>query len=420
MASTDESVQEESSTVRQKPLWRNRDFMLLWSGQTVSTIGTGISQFAFPLLVLALSGSPALAGLAAAAGSLPYLFLSLPAGALIDRWDRKKVMILCDTGRALNIASVPLAWFLGHLSIVQLFCVSFIEGVFFVFFNIAQIACLPRVVSNEQLPQATAQNEVTTSISELASPPLGGVLFSLGQAFPFLADAISYAASVFSLLLIKADFQQERKATQLNLFQQITEGLSWLWNQPIVRFMAFLTGTINLLTAGSSLIVIVVAQRAGASSFVIGIIFAVASIGSILGSLAGGNVQKLFSFGTVIIGSCFVIALLFPLYAIMPNPLLLGVVTAGIFLVIPLYNVVQISYRLALIPDHLQGRVNSVFRMLAFGFIPLGQALTGLSLQRFGPVPTILLTALGLVATAVIALLNPHIRHAHSSDSVEE
>lgn len=346
MVSTDESIHEPIKK-RVVPLWRNRDFLLLWGGQSISTIGTGITQFSFPLLVLAITKSPGLAGLAAAFSSLPYLFLSLPAGALIDRWDRKKVMIICDTCRALNIFSVPAALFLHQLTIVQLFVVSFIEGSFFVFFNIAEASSLPRVVPTEQLPQATAQNEIMTSVTELVSPSLGGLLFSFSQVLPFLADAISYAASVGSLLFIKTSFQQERKKTQVNLWEQIVEGLRWLWQQPVVKFMALLTGCVNLFTAGSVLIVIVMAQQKGVPSYEIGLIFAIASIGGIVGSLVGGVVQERFRFGTVIIGSCVVIAVLYPLYALVPNPFLLGVVNAGIFFVIPLYNVVQFSYRLS-------------------------------------------------------------------------
>ncbi|GCE14612.1 MFS transporter [Tengunoibacter tsumagoiensis] len=419
MVSTDESVSKPTKQ-RPEPLWRNKDFMLLWSGQSLSTIGTGITQFSFPLLILYLTASPGTAGLAAAFTSLPYLFLSLPAGALIDRWDRKRVMIICDICRAINIFSVPVALYFHRISIIQLFIVSFLEGCFFVFFNLAEASSLPRVVSTEQLPQATAQNEITTSITELVSPSLGGLLFSISLTLPFLTDAISYAASVGSLLLIKTGFQQERKQTQVNLWEQIREGLVWLWQQPLVRFMAFLTGFVNLFTAGSVLVVIVMAQQKGAPAYAIGLIFAIASIGGIVGSLIGGVVQERFRFGTVIIGSCIAIALLYPLYALVPNPFLLGVVNAGIFLVIPLYNVVQFSYRLSLIPDELQGRVNSVFRLLAFGFMPLGQAMTGFLLQTTGATVTIIVTTIGLATIALLAFFNPAIRNARALATQEE
>ncbi len=149
------------------------DYMLLWSGQLISSTGTQISQLAFPLFILVLTHSPVQAGFAGALREVPYLIFSLPAGALIDQWDRKRVMILCDTGRALSMASIPIAFVLGLLTVAQLFIVSFIEGTLFVFFNIAEVACLPRVVSKEQLPAANAQNLATEGITSLAGPPLG-------------------------------------------------------------------------------------------------------------------------------------------------------------------------------------------------------------------------------------------------------
>lgn len=420
MISANEGTQENQPATQRRPLWRNRDFMLLWSGQTVSVVGTEITQFAFPLLVLVLTTSPALAGLTAAIGSLPYLLLSLPAGALIDRWDRKKVMIICDTTRTLNIASIPIALTFWHLTIVHIFLVSLIEGTFFVFFNIAQVASLARVVPTEQLPQATALNETTTSITALLSPSLGGFFFNLGRAMPFLADAISYAVSVISLLFIRTKFQKEREATQLSLQAQIAEGLVWLWRQPLIRYMAFLTGGINLLIAGGlPLIVIVRAQHQGASPTIIGIIFAIGGVGTIVGSLLSAIIQKRFRFGIAITGVCWIFALLFPLYAIMPNPLLLGFVTAGIFFAFPIYNVVQFSYRIALIPDELQGRVNSVFRLLAFGFLPLGQLLVGILLQNIGAVSTALCVTLGLLTLAVVTTLNPQIRTARNLSEIK-
>src|SRR5436853_3734320 len=130
MPSTNDTIKHAGQTQPNKPksLWRNRDYMLLWSGQVVSSVGTQASQLAFPLLILALTRSPAQAGFAGALRALPYLIFSLPAGALIDRWDRKRVMILCDTGRALSMASIPIALVLGHLTILQLYLVSLVEG----------------------------------------------------------------------------------------------------------------------------------------------------------------------------------------------------------------------------------------------------------------------------------------------------
>src|SRR6266581_8831439 len=197
------AVKPTIPTRKPVPLRRNLNYMLLWSGQMVSSIGTRVSMLAFPLFVLAITHSPAQAGLIGAVRGLPYALFILPAGALVDRWNRKRVMILCDIGRAIALGSIPVALFLGHLTIAQLYIVSLVEGTLFTFFGLAETACLPQVVSKEQLPTAAAQGMVIDSVSGLIGPSLGGVLYSIGRAIPFLTDAISYEASVLSLFLIK-------------------------------------------------------------------------------------------------------------------------------------------------------------------------------------------------------------------------
>jgi MFS family permease len=397
---------------RPKSLWLNRDYMLLWSGQVVSNVGTQVSTLAFPLLILAVTGSPAQAGFVGALRALPYVIFSLPAGALIDRWDRKRTMILCDTGRALSLASIPVALATGHLTIIQLYLVSLIEGTLFVFFNIAEAACLPRVVPKEQLPAATAQNMATDGVTTLIGPSLGGALYTAGRLLPFLADAISYAVSVCSLFFIKTKFQKERVAARRSLWIEIREGLAWLWHHPLIRFIAILTGGNNLISSGLVLIIIVLAQRQHASAFVIGLIFAIGGIGGVIGAVVAPFFQKRLSFGQAIIGTSWLFALFMPLYALAPNPFVLGLITAAAFIMVPLYNVVQFSYRSALIPDELQGRVNSVFRLIAFGGQPLGLALTGVLIQNIGAIQTILIASVGLAVLAVAATLNAHVRNA--------
>ena len=410
-----ENAVESGATIPpQKPrsLWFNRDYMLLWGGQVVSSTGTQVSQLAFPLLILALTRSPALAGFAGALRALPYIIFSLPAGALIDRWDRKRVMILCDIGRGLSMASIPIAYVFGYLTVSQLFIVSAIEGTLFVFFNIAEAACLPRVVPKSQLPDATAQNMATDGITVLAGPPLGGALYLLGSVLPFLADGISYSVSVCSLFFIKTNFQEKRTVASRKLWVEIGEGLSWLWHHPLIRFMAILTGGNNLVSSGYVLIIIVLAQNMHASSLVIGIIFAIGGIGGILGAVVAPFIHKRTSFGQAIIGTSWIFALSLPFYIIAPNTVVLGIVTAVAFIAGPVYNVVQFSYRSALIPDELQGRVNSVFRLIAFGGQPIGLALTGLGIQTIGVVQTIFIGTAVMVILALAATVNTHVRHA--------
>ncbi len=157
---------------------------------------------------------------------------------------------------------------------------------------------------------------------------------------------------------------------------------------------------------------IVLAQQMGADAFTIGIIGGIASIGGIIGSILGASIQRRFSFGAVIIATLIVQAIFWPLQVLAPNPYVLGAIIAVVFLIVPIYNVVQFSYRVALIPDRLQGRVNSAFRLLAFGFQPLGGAIAGLSLKAFGPQITILAFGVVFVIAAIVTAINPLVRKA--------
>jgi MFS family permease len=403
------------------PLWRNRDYMLLWSGQTVSNFGSSMSGIVFPLLILAITKSPAVAGFAAALNGIPYLIFSLPVGALIDRWDRKKVMMLCDAGRALNTASIPVALAVGNLTIWQLYINAFIEGTLFVFFNIAEVAALSRVVAKVQLPQASAQNEAGGIAANLAGPPAGGYLFqSVSHMFPFIFDAVSFGVSVLSLSFIRTRFQEERHPTEeRHLGREIREGLSWLWHQPLIRFMAVLTGALNFAGNAVFLVLIVRAKELGAGEAEIGTMFSIAAVGGILGSIVGGQIQRRFKFGQVIITVGWFGALLFPLLVLAPNIYVIGLIGALSWMINPIYNIVQFSYRIALIPDKLQGRVNSVFRLLAFGFIPIGSALAGVLLERIGTVNTIFVFSAWLLTFAFLTTINSYVRNAKPLSEVQ-
>src|SRR5437868_10172800 len=160
-------------------LWQNRDYLLLWGGQAISTMGSNASELALPLLILALTHSPVQAGLVGAVRTVAILLTNLPAGALVDRWNRKYTMMWCDAGRAVALASIPLALALGHLTAAQLYLVALVEGVLATFFDLAQAASIPRVVRKEQLPAAIGQQEVTGGVVTLLGPSLGGMLYGL-------------------------------------------------------------------------------------------------------------------------------------------------------------------------------------------------------------------------------------------------
>jgi predicted MFS family arabinose efflux permease len=394
-------------------LWRNRDYMLLWSGQLVSTLGSMASSIIYPLLILELTGSPAAAGIAGALRWIPYVIFSLPVGALIDRWDRKRVMILCDAGRAIAVGSIPVAVAFDALTLGQLYVATFVEGTLFVFFNIAEVAALPRVVPRAHLPEATAQNEAAFAAANIVGPSIGTFLYqSFGRAVPFFADAVSYVVSLISLVAIKATFQGEAAPRKQDLAAEIAEGLRWLWSKRLIRFMALLTGGVNLFSASMPLITIVLAKELGASDAQIGLIFSIGGVGGIVGSLVGGRIQRRFSFGQVIIGCMWMWTLTFAALMVSPSWILVGVLSALMSFFGPIYNVVQFSYRVALIPDALQGRVNSTFRLLAFGFMPVGAALSGWLIEAFGIRWAIGALCAFFVLLALATHGNRHVREA--------
>lgn len=401
----------QSGGRRATPLWRNRDYAILWSGQTISSVGSGVSELAFPLLILGLTHSPAQAGYAAAIRTVPYLIFSLVAGALVDRWNRKRTMILCDATRALVLGSVPLTFALGVLTVWQLYVVTFIEGTLYVFFSLAEASALPQVVPKAQLPTATAMSNTAYGVTALLGPSLGGILYAIGRTVPFLADAFSYVASAISLGFIRVRFEEERVRARRSIRQEIGEGLRWLWHHPLIRYMAFLTAGLRV-SNGVILIAVVVAQRQGASSAQIGLILGVGGVGATLGSLLSPLVQRRFSFGVAITAICWCNALLFLLLVAARMPLTLALGLFVLLLVGPSYDTVQFSYRLALIPDGLQGRVNSVFRMIATTIQPLALALTGWLLEYTGSTTTILAIGGWLVMLAIITSLNAHVRSA--------
>src|SRR5580700_5996599 len=188
-------------------LRRNRDFQLLWGGQAVSLLGSQTSKIAYPLLVLAMTGSAAKAGIAGFAAMLGYLLFPLPAGGLADRHDRKRIMICCDVIRLLAVGSIAVAGWAAHITYVQVLVAGFAEGTASVFFGVAQRAALPMLIHPSQRSLAVSQNEARQNAAQLAGPALGGELFGLSWAAPFAADALSYLASLVTLPFIKTPMQ---------------------------------------------------------------------------------------------------------------------------------------------------------------------------------------------------------------------
>jgi predicted MFS family arabinose efflux permease len=359
------------------PLRRNRDFALLWSGQVVSTVGSEVSGLAFPLLVLALTGSPRDAGVVGFARGLPFLLLYLPAGVLVDRWNRKRVMLAADAVRAVAIGSVALWLALGRPPLAWLAAVSFVEGACFVFFQLSESAALPQVVPREQLPQAIAQNQARMQGASLAGSPLGGALFGLSRLLPFAADAVSYAVSFVSLLFVRPAFQGERDRTARNLPREVGEGLAWLWRERFLRAVTALVAGTNFVHQALSLVLIVRLRELGASPALIGGVFALLGAGSIAGALVAPWVQRRVAPSAVVLGSLWIWPAQTAALFLLSSPVWIGVLTAVAFVAGPVFNVVVGAYRYALVPERLYGRVASATLLFAWGSIPLGSLFAG-------------------------------------------
>jgi predicted MFS family arabinose efflux permease len=322
-------------------------------------------------------------------------------------------MIYCDLVRWLALGSVPLAYALNYLTLIQLFLVALIEGTAYVLFSLAQISALPQVVEPAHLPRAYALDTTTEYMGTLFGPNLSAFIIglapvvALGAILAYLADSCSYIISVVSLLFVRSSFQEERarSAEPRRLVREIAEGLRFLWRQRNLRSMALLTAFSNFLQAPVDLALIVLAQsRLHLSVQFIGLMLSAGGIGGILGGVFAPWLRERLRCGQILLLSLIIWtgATLLLVFTTWPPLLLLGKLLFS--LTWPAYAVAVVSYRLLMTPDELQGRVNSAFRNLSYGSEPLGSALGGLLLVPLGAPALFGLMAVGFVACILFAL----------------
>jgi MFS family permease len=406
----------DTEVIPQKPvpLWRNRDYLLLWLGQAVSSLGTRLTQFAFPLLIVRLTHSIAAAGLAYGLEQLPYALFSLPAGALVDRWPRKRVMIVCTLCLLLCVASIPLALLLanGQLQLLLLYGIAFSLGATSLFYEMAELAALAWVVPKTQLTTAVAQNEFVYSSCSLLGPALGSLLFSVARLLPFIADAFSYVILLGSLLNIRSPMQNERSAERRPLLMEVREGLSWLWSQKVMRSVVLISSYLSFVMMASVLILLTIVQQQHITPVLYGLIVAAGGIGNLLGTALCPPFQRRMHFGTALGSTLIVFVLLWPLYGIVTTPLLLGAVFAGIAIFDSISAILMSSYRLSVVPDVLQGRVSGVYRLILFSILTIGPSAVGLSLEHLGILPTVSMVWSGLLLQAGFLFVHRQIRQA--------
>jgi len=401
------------------PLRKNRDFVLLQVGQTLSTIGSEATALAYPLLVLAVTGSPAQAGVVGFARIVPWALFGFVAGVVADRLNRKRVMIVCDVVRILAVLSLVVTLAMGRATVWQIALVAFVEGSMYIFFNIAELGALRSVVPARQLPAAAAAEQARYSTVTLVAPPLGGALFGLGRTLPFVADVVSYLFSLGSLLLMRTPFQEEREQDDAPMRAQLAEGFRWLWSHRFFRACALLFSWVNLVWEALFLVLIVAGRREGLSGGEIGLLIAGFGACSLLGSVAAPRITRLLSMRTLIIGS-FWLQTGFAVFLLKPSVyvLLAGTVPMAFFL--PAVNSAVIGYRTAVVPDRLTGRVGGVARTIALCTAAFGPLSAGLLLHSLSLRETVGVYAAFMLLLAVLGTLNPSIRNAPSLSELDD
>ena len=394
-------------------LWRNRNFLTLWSGQIVSSLGSRMTATAMPLLVLALTGSATDAGVVGAVSALPYL-LSLPAGTLVDRWNLRRILFWSELAAGLALAGIPIALSFHALTVAQIAATGFVVSWGTVFFGLAEHAALPRIVPSHQFGAAVAQNEAKSRGAVLVGPPLGGALFGIGRALPFLFDVVTYLASAVSLLFVRGDFQGQggERVSARSLLRDTGEGLRWVWQNNFGRAAVSLVGASNAVFQALVLVLVVTTQRHGASPAEIGLMLGIYGGGGLVGALVAGRVYRYFPPKSVIIGINWVWAALLPLMLLTQNPALLGLIGGATAFLGPLWNVVMLQYQLFVVPGHMLGRVGGAVQTIVSGTAPLASLGAGLLLAATGPRESMLTLAAVMAVIAIAGTLSPAIRHA--------
>lgn len=399
------------------PLRRKRDFVLLQGGQLLSSAGSQSTAIAYPLLVLALTQSSAKAGLVAFARVVPFALFGLLAGMAADRFDRKLVMIGADGVRALAVAGLAVQILLDRVAFWQILAVAFVEGAGSAFFGPATAGALRSVVPTTQLPAAAGAQQARVAAVNIAGPPLGGVLFGLGRAIPFLADAVSYAFSVVSLLMMRTPFQEDRAVERVRLRARLAEGLRFLWHQPFLRTTTFLYGLSNFIGPGVLLVVVVVGDEQGLASGEIGLLLAAFGACVLAGSIASPLFRRALSIRAILLLELWT-WLGSVAFVIWPNVYVLTASILPTAIAIPVTDSVVIGHRLAITPDRLVGRVESVRSSIALLIAPLGPLAAGVLLSLVSAQATIaVFAALGFVL-ALWGTLSRAIREAPSLDEL--
>ena len=401
-----------------RPLGRNRDFVLLQAGQLLSNAGTQTTAIAYPLLVLALTQSPARAGLVSFTRTLPAALFALPAGVLADRFGRRRLMIAADCVRAAVVAALAAVIALGSLAFWELPVAAFVEGVGATVFAAAQVGALRAVVPLQQLPAAAGAETGRNAVVGLAGPPLGGALFEVSRALPFFVDAASYGFSTVSLLAMRTPFEKTADRESEPLGRRLAEGFHFVWGHAFLRTTALLFGLANFIGPGLLLVVVVVGRDQGLTGGQIGLLVTAFAVCLLLGSMLSPLSRRLLPVHAIMLlelwtwPACVV-------FLIWPNVYVLTAALLPTALVIPSTDSVVHGFRIAITPDRLLGRAESVRRTISLAVAPLGPLAAGVLLGAGSARLAVGCFAAAALVLAVWGTLSPAIRAAPSLDELE-
>ncbi len=368
---------------------RNPDFVRLWTAETISQFGTQVSLLALPLVAISLLQASALeVALLGTVEFLPFILFSLPAGAWVDRLRRRPILILGDLGRAIALGSIPIAFGLGILTIWQLFIVAFVVGTLTVFFDVAYQSYLPAIVERDQLVDGNGKLEVSRTIAQTAGPTLGGGLIGLITApLAILVDSASYVFSALFVFLIRKPEPKpdphvdEHGQARGSLRQEVVQGLRYVLGNRYLRGIAACTGTSNLFSSIVFATYLVYAVRElGLTPAQIGLVFGLGNVGAIIGALTADRLRRRLGLGPTLVWSIalgapglLLIVLApraFPFPFLIASGLLVGMSAV-------VYNINQVSFRQAITPATMQGRMNATMRFIVWGTMPVGSILGG-------------------------------------------
>jgi MFS family permease len=396
-----------------RSLWRNYDFVVLWTGETVSQLGSSMSFFVFPLIGYAITGSTGLAALTGATFSLGAVASRLPAGALVDRFDRKRVLVGSNLLGAVLYASVALEAVAGVLTLAHLIVVAGLTGIVSSFFRPAETAAIRSVVPVEQLPTAFSQKEARGWVAQLIGPPVGGALYAVGRALPFAVDAITYAASTIAVATIRTPLpapahDDEKGRTRLR--SEIAEGVRYLWAHGFLRAIALYAIIINFATAAFFTVLPLKLLKAGVHPVAIGSIDTVMAVAGIVGAFVAPVILKRTPTGLVSIATSSVVAVTLLPVAFTDDVITIAVILAAAVLLLPAGNASVSSYMVASIPDRLQGRTQAALGFCGGLLMPLGTVLGGLALGALGGETAMILADVLVFASVLPLLLSRHVR----------